>query len=184
MTVFKTKWIILKIDKIKDKDLLFNIFTKDYWKIRANKKFSKREKSLDSGYLINFEIHTKPNSQIHKIRNIKILSEFNLNKDKSFDELNKYLEILAILYKEYPDWLKNNWIFEIIEEINSNKKIDENKLILAKLKLISQIWNLKTENDNLTIKKILKFISNSNIKDILKLTWISWELKKELDLLT
>ena len=73
MSIFKTKWIILKIHKIRDKDFLYTIFSKDYWKIMCNKKFSKKEKTLDLWYLINFEIITKENVSIHKIKNIKIL---------------------------------------------------------------------------------------------------------------
>jgi hypothetical protein len=46
------------------------------------------------GYIVNFEIHTKEDRGIHKISNIKIKSEFNIDKDKNFCELEAYLEIL------------------------------------------------------------------------------------------
>ncbi|MDF1682906.1 MAG: recombination protein O N-terminal domain-containing protein [Patescibacteria group bacterium] len=47
MSVFKDEAIVLKIEKIRDKELLYTLFTKTYGKIRANKKYSKTEKSID-----------------------------------------------------------------------------------------------------------------------------------------
>jgi len=183
LSVFKDKWIILKIEKIKDKDLLYTIFTNQYWKIRANKRFSKTEKSLDLWYIINFEIITRENISIHKIRNIKISSEFNIKKDKNFSELNQYLSILWKIFRELPDWINHSEIFNIIEKINKLEKIDETKLILAKLKIESIIWHLNITHKNEIISKILKYISNSPIENILKLTWINEELKKELEII-
>ena len=72
MSVFKDKAIVLKVDKIAEKDLLYTIFSCDYWKLKVSKKFSKKEKNIDLGYIINFEIITKENVSIHKIKNVKI----------------------------------------------------------------------------------------------------------------
>jgi hypothetical protein len=180
LPIFKDHWIVLKIEKTRDKDLLYTIFTKEYWKIKANKKFSKKEKTLDLGYIINFEIHTKEWKNIHKIHNIKIKSEFNTLKDKNFAELNTYLEILGKIHNEIPDWLQNKEVFKLIEIINSHKKIDETRLILAKIKLKAILWELKIENYDKVIEKILKFVTNSKIEDILKLKGISEEIKEKL----
>lgn len=190
MSIFKDKAIVLKIDKvnsnsswekIKDKELLYTLFTKTYWKIKANKTYSKNEKNIDIWYIINFEIITTDNKKIHKIKNIKINSEFNLNKDKNFSEINNYLEILSIIYREIPEWLSFEEIFEVIEKINTCENIDLTKLILAKLKIKALLWNLNTKNKNLIITKILKFIHNSKIDSIFRLTWINNEQKKELE---
>ena len=192
MSIFKDKAIVLKIDKvnsnsswekIKDKELLYTLFTKTYWKIKANKTYSKTEKSIDIWYSINFEIITSENKKIHKIKNIKIKSEFNLNKDKNFSEINKFLEILSLIYREIPEWVSFEEIFEIIETINTYENIDLTKLILAKLKIKSLLWTLNIEHKNQIINKILKFIFNSKIETIFKLTWINEEQKKELDLI-
>jgi len=197
LSIFNDKAIVLKINKLSwnninennfwkktsDKELLYTLFTKSYWKIKASKNYTKTEKNIDLGYVINFEIITKENSKIHKIKNIKIKSEFNLNKDKNFYELNKYLEILALIYKEIPEWIAFEEIFDVIENINNYEKIDETKLILAKIKIKSLLWNLKIEHNNKVIEKILKFINNSKIENILKLTWINEDQKKELDLI-
>lgn len=180
MSTFKDSWIILKIDKIWEKDLLYTIFSKDFWKIRANKKFSKKEKNLDLGYIINFEITTFENMSIHKIKNVKIKSEFNLTKQKTFSEINIFLEILSIIYKETWEWISNKEIFNLIEEINKKEKIDEERLILAKIKLKSILWELKIENENKIIEKILKFIYNNKISEILKLKGLNEELKENL----
>jgi len=196
LSIFNDKAIVLKINKVawsnsnennfwkktSDKELLYTLFTKSYWKIKASKNYTKTEKNIDLGYVINFEIITKENSKIHKIKNIKIKSEFNLNKDKNFYELNKYLEILALVYREIPEWVAFEEIFDVIETINNYEKIDETKLILAKIKIKSLLWNLKIEHNDKIIEKILKFINISKIENILKLTWINEEQKKELDL--
>ncbi len=196
LSIFNDKAIVLKINKAawnnsnennfwkktSDKELLYTLFTKSYWKIKASKNYTKTEKNIDLGYVINFEIMTKENSKIHKIKNIKIKSEFNLNKDKNFYELNKYLEILALVYREIPEWIAFEEIFDVVETINNYEKIDEIKLILAKIKIKSLLWNLNVEHNDKIIEKILKFINISKIENILKLTWINEEQKKELDL--
>ncbi len=196
LSIFNDKAIVLKINKAawnnsnennfwkktSDKELLYTLFTKSYWKIKASKNYTKTEKNIDLGYVINFEIMTKENSKIHKIKNIKIKSEFNLNKDKNFYELNKYLEILALVYREIPEWIAFEEIFDVVETINNYEKIDEIKLILAKIKIKSLLWNLNVEHNDKIIEKILKFINTSKIENILKLTWINEEQKKELDL--
>lgn len=197
MGIFNDKAIVIKINKSAwnnsnennfwkkngEKELLYTLFTKSYWKIKASKNYTKTEKNIDLGYVINFEIVTKENSKIHKIKNIKIKSEFNLNKDKNFYELNKYLEILALIYREIPEWIAFEEIFDVIETINNYEKIDETKLILAKIKIKSLLWNLNVEHNDRIIEKILKFINSSKIEKILKLTWINENQKKELDLI-
>ena len=69
-----------------------------------------------------------------------------------------------------------------LKTINNYEKIDETKLILAKIKIKSLLWNLNVEHNDKIIEKILKFINTSKIENILKLTWINEEQKKELDL--
>ncbi len=181
MSVFKDKAIVLKIDKIKDKELLYSLFTYEYWKIKANKKYSAREKSIDLWNIINFEIHTKENLSIHKIKNIKIKSVFDIKKEKKFSCINLYLELLALVYREISPWIQNKEIFEIVEHINTYENIEDIKIILAKIKIKYLLWNIWLEHNNTTIKKILKFISINHINEILKLSWINEELKKELE---
>lgn len=178
MSLFKTKAIILKISKVKEKDFIYDIFTYDYGKIKAQKK-NEKEKTLDLWYIINCEIETKETKDIHKIKNLKIKSEFYY-ENKDFSTINEYLNIISIIYKEIPFWVEFKDMFELIEYINEKKDIDEIKLILSRLKTIDLIWELKIENDNPTIKKILKFINKNKIKDILKLSWIDTELKEKL----
>jgi len=180
MSTFKTKWIILKIIKLKPGEFLYTIFTKDYWKIRCNKKLSKKEKTLDLGYLINFEIISKENASIHKIRNIKIISEFNLQK-KSFSIINNYLIFLSIVLNKTPNWSPIYELFDLLQIINSYNNIDDLKLILAKLKTISILWELWEEHSDPIIKKILKFINCNKIDRILMLSGINEKIEKKLE---
>jgi len=180
MSIFNTKWIIIKIDKVKHGEFLYTIFTKDYWKIKCNKKIGKQEKILDLGYLINFEIVTKENVSIHKISNIKILSEFNL-ENKWFKEINNYLIILSIVLKKIPNWTPIFELFELLETVNNIKNIDESKLILSKLKIISILWELNEHHENEITRKILKFINSNKIDKILKLVGINEGIKNKLN---
>ena len=182
MSIFKTKWIILKLSKTKPWEFLYTIFTKEYWKILCNKKISKKEKSLDLGYLVNFEITTKENQSIHKIRNIKIISEYK-RENKSFKELNSYLIILSIIHNKIPTWAPILELFNLLEIITSHPNMDVTKLTLTRLKIISIFWELNENNSNPTIAKILKFINSNKIDRILKLTWISEEIEKKLELI-
>ncbi|MDP2090117.1 MAG: hypothetical protein Q8K30_00840 [Candidatus Gracilibacteria bacterium] len=194
MSIFKSKGIIIKIDKmtgnnsnkeynqekIKGGEFLYTIFTKDYGKIKCNKKLSKTEKTLDLGYIVNFEITTKENSSIHKINNIKILSEFT-HENKNFCEINAYLTILAKVLHKTPHGSPIYELFDLLEFVTNIKNIDETKLILSKLKIISIFGDLNENNENETIRKILKFINVNKIESILKLTGINEELKIKLN---
>ena len=182
MSIFKTKWIILKIHKVNTGEFLYTIFTKEYGKILCNKKLSKKEKTLDLWYLVNFEIVTKENSKIHKIKNIKILSEFSSN-NKTFIELNSYLTILLIINNKTHNWLAIYELFELLEILNSLENINDLRLILIRLKVVSIFWELNEDNKNQTVSKILKFINSNKIERIIKLTWINDDIKKELEII-
>ena len=67
LSIFNDKAIVLKINKAawnnsnennfwkktSDKELLYTLFTKSYWKIKASKNYTKTEKNIDLGYVIN-----------------------------------------------------------------------------------------------------------------------------------
>ncbi len=174
LSIFKDKAIVLKSLKRWEKDMIYTLFSFEYWKIRVNKKYSKTEKNIDLWYIINFEIHTKEKRDIHKISNIKIKSEFDTIKNSNFEVIENYLKILTKIYTNLPDWLPNKEVFWVIEEINNLEKISKQKLILAHLKIKTLFWELNLEHKNIKISKILKFIHNSKIKDIFRLSGI-WE---------
>ncbi len=180
MSIFKTKAIILKISKIQENNFLYTILSYEFWKIRVIKKRNKREKNLDIGYIINWEIKTREKNDIHKIWNIKISCEFPYEK-KQFWEINSFLELLALINNNIPEKVAVFEIFDIVEHINKYDKISQEKITLWKLKVLNKLWILKLENKNPTVQKILKFIDKNNIKTIFKLTWIDDKTKKELE---
>jgi len=180
MSIFKSKWIIIKIKKIGDKKLLYTILSSDYWKILCNKKFSNKEKNLDLGYLINFEIEVKSGVNINNIKNIKILSEFN-SFWKEYSIIKNFLDLLNIINKKLPEKLVNLQIFNSLEEVIKHENLNSIKLILSQLKIINLLWLLDLEHKNLTIKKILHFINKNKIENILKLVWIDEKLEKNLE---
>ena len=179
MSIFKSKWIIIKIQKLEEKNNLYTIITSDYWKILCNKKLNLREKTLDLGYLINFEIEVKWWVNIHNIKNIKILEEFNSLWEK-YSTIENFLILLKIVHLKLPEKLVNIEIFNTLEIIIRNKKINSIKLILSQLKILNILWILNLEDKNLTIKKILHFINKNKIENVLKLIWINETLETEL----
>lgn len=190
MSIFKSKWIIIKTKKIGDKKLLYTILSSDYWKILCNKKFSTKEKKLDLGYVINFEIEVKKWVNIHNIKNIKILSEFN-SLWKKYSIIKNFLDLLNIVNKKLPEKLVNLEIFNTLEKIIKYDQpqsllIQEGrltvlKLILSQLKIINLLWLLNIENKDPIIKKILNFINKNKIENILKLAWINDDLERKLE---
>lgn len=178
MWVFKASGVILKIHKWRDGNFLYTIFSDAYGKIMCSKKYSKTEKTVDIGYVANFEIITKNKSNIHSIRNIKIISELSFH-DKSFSQLNSYLELIALIFTTTAPWVANREIFSLIPSIH---KVQEKpdiacKLTLTKLKYIDISWDLDINHSDPTAQKILWFIHRSSIQDILKLTGISHEIE-------
>ncbi|MDQ7009242.1 MAG: recombination protein O N-terminal domain-containing protein, partial [Candidatus Gracilibacteria bacterium] len=75
MSIFKNQGVVLKIKKLEEKNILYTILSSDYGKILCNKKLNTREKTLDLGYFIDFEIDVKHGVNIFNIKNIQILSE-------------------------------------------------------------------------------------------------------------
>ena len=179
MSVFKTKWIILKIHKPKDKDFLYTVFTYDFWKILVSKKKNTKEKALDLWYMVNCEIRTKDWYNIHKISNLKIVSEFYY-ENKPFDLIQDYLKTLSLVLKNTPDGNPAFEIFNILEQINKHKNITSEKLCLARLKIMNCLWDLNIIHSDPIIWKILKFIDTHNISDLLRLTGITDEIYKKL----
>ena len=180
MLIFKSSGIILKIHKVNEKDFLYTIFTQEYGKIICQKKYSKTEKSLDIGYLIQFEIETKEDKKIHKMRNIKILSDFSPT-NKRFDVLNNYLELLAMIHQNTPEWVQAYWIIDIIEFIHKYENITADKILLSKLKLLHILGTLPYEHTNETTNKVLKFIHTKPVSEIFKLGTIPEDIKKDLE---
>lgn len=179
MFIYKTSWVILKITKLRENFILLDIFSYDYWKVKFKTKYTKKEKTLDIWYVVNFEITVKKENSINEIKNIKITKEFDYN-NKDYEIILEYLTLLKLIYDKS---VENNPIYEvfnIVSFLNDDKDITQIKIILSQIKIISIFWTLNIENKNQTIKKILSFISKESIKNILRLTWINEDLKLEL----
>ncbi len=176
MSIFKNSWIILKITSLKESEFLFDVFSYDFWKLKLKSKKNKREKLLDVWYIIDFEINVQKENNINEVRNIKIKNEFDyLWKD--YEIILEYLNILKIVDEKCPLNMPIFEIFNIINEVNKFPDITNEKLIFAQIKIYNILWILNIENRDEKIKKILKYIRNENIKNILKLKWL--DLKKK-----
>lgn len=178
MSVFKSVWIILKIED-REKQYFLTIFTQEFWKIKVVSKKAKLQKTLDIWYNINYEIIVKKSNSLNTILNINIKNQFNYNKF-NYEIILEYLNLIKIIYNFCPLNHKINWIYEIVNELNSFKNITEEKIIFLQLKILNVLWILNTNNDNLKIQKILLFIQNNNIWNILKLKWLKLWDKQEL----
>lgn len=172
MSIFKASWIILKKTKLKENEEIITMFTNEYWKLILKNKISKRQKNLDLWYIINFEISVKKENQINEILNPKIKNEFQYN-NKDFSLIIEYLELIKFIENFTPLNMQIIWIYEIFYKINEYKNLTYEKIVFSKVKLLSLLWILKTdENDDETVKKVINFILKNNIDNILKLSWI------------
>ena len=171
MSYFRSKAIVLKKTKYGEKEFLYSLFSYDYWKIDVLKKKAGKEKPLDIGYDINFEVHSQNNSKLSRIANIQITHEFDPTKH-DFETINEYL---SLIFMAYTKTTKNLPIYEIYILLNELHKtsISKEKIIIAKLKLKEILWELKTEHDDEIIKKILHYIHHHNAKNCLRLKNIS-----------
>lgn len=113
------------------------------------------------------------------MRNIKIKWEFK-TENKSFSEINWFLETLWYLLRNFPEWVSNYELFWILEYIIKLKHLSEIQIILSKLKIKNIFWELNLEDKNKTVSKILKFINSNNIETILKLVWVDEKVEEEL----
>ena len=100
---------------------------------KQQRKKAAKEKPLDIGYDVNFEVHSNKNSKISRIANIKIINEFDPS-GKDFETINEYLSLIIQVYSRTE---KNTAIFGIYTLLNEllKTKISKEKIIFAKLKL-------------------------------------------------
>lgn len=163
--------------------MVYDIFTYDFWRIKARKKPKVREKTLDVWYIVNFEIETQEWRDIHKIKNIKIISEFPY-QGKDFAIIHEYLALLHTIITHIPHGIDVKEIFWIIEAVNEKKHINVLKLNLARLKVLDIVWILDCEHSDRQIRVILDFIQKNRISEILKLKSDSWDISDAIQRLS
>lgn len=179
MSLFKTKWIILHIKKKWVNEDLYCFFSYDYGKIYVQKKKNKKEKLFDIGYIVQCEIETKEGKNIHKMKNLKIHSQY-MYEWAEFACINEYLSLLSLIKKWTPEGVPIMEIYKIVSSLHKEKNISLEKILLAELKILDILWLLKDENTDTTVKKILKFTRENKIDTILKLTGIDRSLQEKL----
>lgn len=179
MHVFKIKGIVLNILKNMKWENIITIFSEEYWKIKVQKKGKTKEKPLDIGYLFSCELTQKEDTDIYKIKNIKIKSSFDYH-EKDYSMIVSYLDFIDTLYKNCPFWLQIREIFDIGEKINFKKEIRLQDIVLWKIKILQILWIKWYENDDEIVQKILKFIYHNKIEKVLKLEKIDNELLKKI----
>lgn len=179
MAVFKCSWIVLKKTILNDKTKLITVFTNEYWKININYKDKKTDKTLDVGYVINFETKVRDENKVTQLNNIFIKSVFNYEQ-KSYSIILEYLNLIKIIQKNCPLNLQVYGIYEIFSKMQDYENLSEEKIIFTQLKILTKLWLINLENNNEKISKILNFIQKNNIADILKLKWLDENTKNLL----
>lgn len=180
MHIFKAKWIVLRLLSKNEKDFLYSIFFEQYGKLAISYKRKTKEKMIDIGNIFSGEISTQEGRKVHSLRNIKIKNFFH-PKEKSFEEISLYLEILSLVEKKLIEGNPVPEIFSLLEILGEkSEKLTYEKLLLAKLKVISIFGELRSHDTDEVVEKILKFIHHYSIKDILKLKWLEEETIEKL----
>ena len=181
MAIFKAKGVVLKVIKLSEKELMYNIFFREYGVLSVKKKKKIREKPIDIGYLIHGEIVTQFWRDIHTIWNIKIVSFFD-TKDRLYNDIERFLQILSLTQKELPNGLPHYEIYDILHYLIENIiHLSWHKLLLTQLKITQSLGNLAERHPDITTQKILKFLHTHNYQDTMRLWEIPGEVLKKLE---
>ena len=178
MSFFKSKAIVLNKKKLSEKEFIYSIFSYEYGKIDCKKKVWAKEKPLDIWYDINFEIFWKKANSLATIRNIKILHELD-TKTQDYATIFVYMQLMNQIHKQTERWIPVYAIYDLVHSLHE-KKITETSVILSLLKLKHILGVLPLTHNDPIVQKVLKYIYNTNISQILLLTWINTEIKKKL----
>lgn len=172
--MFNISWIILKKNKINEKQVIFDIFSEEFGKIKVWIEEMKKY-PIDVWSIVNINIETK--NSVNKWKSYKIKKNIWYS-ELDFWWLERILELLKLINKISPEWIEKKIIytdyFDILEYFCIKEK-NEITIEIFKLKLISKYWfllNIENENISENLKKIIKVINIYDIKKILKIIWI------------
>ena len=183
MYYFKAEWIILQIKKISEKELLYKIFFKEYGILMVKKQKKTREKWLDIWYHISTEIitHDTDKQTIPTITNIKIKNYFSSDW-KNHKSIMSFLLVLMYVEDILPLWTPNDTLYNwILIFLTLQDAISPTSHLLFKLKVRNYNWELISHHQDQDIRKILQFIENNSMQDILKLRKIPEDIEKKLE---
>ncbi len=115
----KNKGFILKITKVKEKDVIATIFTKtlgkqSYYIHNVNTPKSKRKQRIEIMNLVEFTVSSKSRGKLKGINKIDLINNFKNIKNKR----NLFAEsfcLAEILYKTLPEGESHNDVFIMLE---------------------------------------------------------------------
>jgi len=181
MGIFKTEWVVFQVFKATEKEIQYTVFFKDYGVLRVSRKKKNKEKSIDIWQHISCEVLTSHSKSLATLSQISIISSFQ-SVERTYSELEKFLKILALIYKELPYWSPHYEIFNLLTVMIAYwDKINVQQLIITSLKIVWIVWNLPDKNSDPLVQKILKFIHTHSYSDILRLGKIPEETQKKLE---
>lgn len=169
--VHKTNGIIVRQRDLGESDKIVTVITHDKGKLSvvakgARKPTSKKSSLIDLGNHCEFRIATT--------KGLGIITETKLIKEFQTNSLNQNL--LAFYIFELCDKLlseeeKEDEVFELLDDFVSIIIIDITRIeLFFVLKLLLILGFLAPENaDAVRIQKILKFYTNSNLREAVKL---------------
>lgn len=173
MSYFKSKAIILRKQKHKEKEFLYTVFSYDFWKIDVLKKYSPKEKNLDIWYDANFEIYSKSSEKLSTISNVKIISEFHAQKH-DFGSIEQYLALLTDIYKKTEKNLPIYEVYDLVSILNKSPLWPET-ILLARVKLFQILGVLPSDHPDPVVQKVLKFCHQNNFSRVIKLKGLQKE---------
>ena len=181
MAIFSSQGVILSLEKSSEKQQWVQIFLKEYGILNVKKEIQKSTKNIDIGNIISCEILTKETSSLHKISGIKVLGYYH-TANKSFSEIQMFLQILKIIKKYIPYGYPHFEIYEIVEKIIwKENKISFQEILLLYIKILDILWIIPEEIDEILILKIISFIRKYWIHDFKKLKKMDEEQVKTLE---
>lgn len=180
--MFNTNWIILKKNKINEKQIVFTVFSEDYGKVSVWIDEIKRS-PIDIWSTLNLIINRK--NWTNRSNNYK-LKRGILYTSLSYIWIENILNLLKFLNDTLPEWIEKDFLFKDYEKmLNYFCDINKNPVAIEifKLKIIKKLWFYQDPkvlgfSDNFI--KIYNAIDLLDLEKIININWIE-KIQEELE---
>ncbi len=179
--MFVTIWVIFSIKEVRNKERLYTIFTKAFWKIQGF--FTENSlRFFDIGSLVEINIDRKNGT--NRFRNIT----HRITAPKEWQDsrgIIYFLEILAFLSKEIPENAKESNIFDelvdLLKETTKQEKMLALHSVLFWLRLSHILWlHIPETAISLAGKKIITLSKDHTLQELFRIRWITPDITESL----
>ncbi len=180
--MFNTNWIILKKNKINERQIVFTVFTEDYGKVQIWIEEMKKS-PIDIGSILNLIINRK--NWTNRCSSYKLRKGI-LYTSLPYSWLERILNLLKTLNDILSEWIEKETVFKDYEKMLSYFcNADKNTIAieLFKLKTIKKLGVYKNPEELGFSKNFIKIygaIDSLDLEKIININWIE-KLQEEIE---